>query len=227
MKAHGAWLLFLLAFGCSSSHPLADADGALGPGGAAVGGTGGALGPSGAAGGATTDEADAGAAHGPSGTADGAPADCGPPMETAPCRTDSDCRSAYLVCVPPDYVTVTICRDPNASPDPSCPVFPELSAAPICPQTIRVTSTICEVRYQRPCTVDSDCGPAGYMCVSGGCRQTLSGAACNSASDCPTEWDCYAPCACPGSGVSAKTVCVPPFAQFGCPECPAVTSDGG
>ena len=220
MKAQGAWLLFLLAFGCSSSHPLADdaSGGALSPGGAAAGGSSG-----GAAGGSPVAD-DAGGARGISEAPDGgAPTDCGPPTETAPCRTDSDCRSAYLICVPPDYETIELCRDPDAGVDPfpACPSFPAYATAPICPQTVRVTSTVCEVRYQRPCTVDSDCGPAGFMCVGGGCRQTLSGAPCNSASDCPTEWQCYAPCACPTSGIAATTVCVPPFAQFGCPACPA------
>jgi hypothetical protein len=230
MRAPGTWLLFLLALGCSTSRPLGDAPGgALGPSGAGAtlgssdgtGGAGGALGQSGAAGGATDD--DAGSALRPSDTVDGSSVDCGPPTETAPCRTDFDCRSAYLVCVPPDYVTIELCRDPDAGADPSpaCPVFPQYATAPSCPQTVRVTSTVCEVRYQRPCTVDSDCGPAGFMCAGGGCRQTQSGAPCNSASDCPTGWQCYAPCACSTSGVAATSVCEPPFAQFGCPACPA------
>jgi len=147
--------------------------------------------------------------------------DCGPPMELAPCRGDSDCHSAYLVCVPPDYVGVTVCRNPDvgATRNPACLSYPELATAPLCPTTVKVTSAICEVRYQRPCTMDADCGAIGFTCMSGRCERALASTPCNSASDCPAEWDCYVPCACPG--IRDAKVCEPPFVEFNCPECPA------
>jgi hypothetical protein len=179
----------LAAASCQSSHPLQGSDGDSDP----------------AVSFAT-----------PDGSPDaGASADCGPPMEFAPCRFDPDCRSAYLVCVPPD-VTITLCRDPDAGVDPTCPSFPEFSTAPVCPATVQVTSTVCEVRYQRPCTVDADCGPAGFTCMGGRCQQQ-TGRQCTTASECPNEWGCYAPCGCPGT--LETTVCEPPFAEFRCPAC--------
>jgi hypothetical protein len=215
MKAHGKWLLLLLATGCSSPHPLENdaSENARGSGGAAGDAPGGAAGgaPGGAAGGAT--------GGAPGASTDGGSVDCGPPMRLAPCRTNSDCRSAYLVCVPPDYVTIELCRDPDAGvePDPACPFSPEFSTAPICPQTVRVTSPVCEVRYQRPCTVDGDCGPAGFICTTGSCQWPDPPGPCASASECPAEWSCSAPCACPGT--VAMKVCEPPFAEFHCPPC--------
>jgi hypothetical protein len=183
-------LAALAAASCQSSHPLHGSDGAADP---------------------------AGSFATPDGSPDSiASTDCGPPMELAPCRFDSDCRSAYLVCVLPDYVTITLCRDPDADVEPACASFPELSTAPTCPATVQVTSTVCEVRYQRACTVDADCSPAGFMCLDGRC-QRQPGMPCTTDSECPNEWRCYAPCACPGT--QETKVCEPPFAEFGCPEC--------
>jgi hypothetical protein len=142
--------------------------------------------------------------------------DCGP-MENLPCRFDSDCRDAYLACVPPGYVTIDVCRDPVIQTDPACPYYAVESSAPLCPQTVQVTSTVCEVRYQHPCTIDTDCGPAGFTCVNTGCQPQTS-AACETAADCPTGWECYVPCACPG--VRDAKFCQPPFAVSFCPACP-------
>jgi hypothetical protein len=190
MKVHARsiGLLAVLA-GCSSSHPLDGADGASEPG-------------------------DALAEH----TTEGA--DCGPPMELAPCRADSDCRSAYLMCVTPDYVTITVCRDPEQTDagvfDPACPSFPELASAPTCPGTVDVTSTVCEARYKRPCTVDADCGPTGFTCTSGRCETKQPSITCSTEADCPAEWGCYAPCSCTATG---PKVCEPPFIELHCPGC--------
>jgi hypothetical protein len=149
-------------------------------------------------------------------------------MALAACRRDTDCRSAYLICVPPDYVTIEVCRDPDSGADASaadyaCPVFPELFTGPICPHNVNVTSTVCEVRYQRPCAVDADCGPVGFSCMSGRCEQKPF-VRCSSAADCPMEWDCYVPCGCPG--IRDTKSCQPPFVDYHCPEC-SVASDGG
>jgi hypothetical protein len=191
MRGGAAWMVSVAAIAaCSATHPLAGPD--------------------------ATDAADAGAPDAASSEA------CGPPMELLPCRTDSDCRSAYLVCVPPDYATVTLCVEPDASLEPDCPdapVFPELSTAPLCPREVQVTSPVCEVRWQRPCAADSDCGPAGFVCTDGRCRHDAA-PACTTASDCPAEWLCSAPCACPGTQVT--TTCQPPFAIYRCPACAPV-----
>jgi hypothetical protein len=187
------------AAGCTSTP-------ALGPDGSSASGVSGAAAAGGGGGSAV-------------GTDAGPGVDCGPPYESAPCRADSDCRSAYLVCVPPDYETIELCRDPDAGvvPDPACPLFPEYDSAPICPQTVRVTSPVCEVRYQRPCTVDTDCGPVGFACTSGRCQAPDPAVTCTTAADCPTEWDCYVPCACPG--LRETKYCEPPFVEFHCPNC--------
>jgi hypothetical protein len=189
MKAHWAWIVSLVAAaGCSSSHPLDD-------------GTGGALGPS-----------DGAAGDRPASNA----ADCGPPQPLAPCRADSDCHSAYLVCAAPN-VTITFCRDADAgtTADPACPSFPELADAPICPRWVQITSNVCDVRFQLPCTVDGDCGPTGFQCMSGRCNQSAS-MPCTTDADCPNEWACYAPCACHGG---EPKVCEPPFIEIHCPNC--------
>jgi hypothetical protein len=192
MKVGSSWMLVLVVMaGCSSSHPLDDPDAAAGSSDALVDG--------------------------------GQPSqgvDCGPPMQFAPCRVDSDCHSAYLVCVAPDYATLTVCRDPNepesdAGVDPACPTFAELATAPICPQSVRVTSSVCEIRYQRDCATDADCGPA-FVCSGSRCQQASSAVACATAADCPAEWDCAAPCACTAG---APKSCLPPFAEFHCPAC--------
>lgn len=208
----------VIAGACGSLAP----SGGLGNYGAATDsgtladGNWGGLGGAGGVAGTTGRSASAG-----SGGAIGLPADCGPPRESAPCRVDSDCRSEYLVCVPPDK-TIEICREPDGGADgnPACPAFPELSSAPICPQTVGITSTACAIRYQRPCAADSDCGPAGFSCVAGQCQTPEPAVPCSTAADCPKEWDCYVPCAC--SGVRETETCEPPFAVFHCPNCVTV-----
>jgi hypothetical protein len=240
------WILLLAATaGCSSSHPLRDVRDSSPPSDGLVDAD------SGSAASASTDSASADAASTDVVSTDSASADttdsaastdsastdsgstdsaidyagCGPPMEFATCRTDSDCRSAYLVCVPPGYVTIQVCRDPDAGvdPGPACPFYPEYDTAPICPRVVNVRSTVCELRYQHPCTVDADCGPEGFTCARGHCQEKpIMG--CSTAADCPAEWDCYAPCAC--SGVRAVKSCEPPFVEFHCPVC-VVAADGG
>jgi len=142
---------------------------------------------------------------------------CPPPIPTSPCRVDSDCKNRFLVCESPTG-GVFVCRDPEAVVDLSCP-SPQVdtSKVPSCPATVPVPYSVCQVRYQLPCAVDKDCGPAGFTCVGGRCQGSAPTNVCATAADCPTGWECYAPCACPG--VDAGTVCEPPFAVFGCPAC--------
>ena len=225
MKARSAWILLLVVAGCSSSSPLTEDGGTSGPSAptadamadrlVTTGGDGGA--------GARGDAVAPGDARD-----DAAAPDCGPPTPSTPCRTDADCGDPYLICVPTDYGSVTVCRypDQDAGINPACPSFPVLAAAPICPTMVQVTSPVCEIRYQRQCTVDTDCGPAGFTCTDGGCNTLAadSGKACATAADCPTGWDCYVSCPCPITN-DTKT-CMPPFAvNFGCGG--GCISDGG
>ena len=201
MKADRIALLVVLA-GCSSSHPLGGADASVGAGGDG--------------GGDGTVEAGSSVE---AGTADRTGADCGPPMPLIPCRTNSDCRSAYLICEPPKNETLEFCRDPDAGVDPSmndCPIYPEAIGAPICPHSVQITSPVCEVRYLRPCVVDADCGPAGFTCVSSHCDDGAF-KPCGSDSDCSPEWQCSVGCGCPGA--DAGTHCFPPFIVLRCPNC--------
>jgi hypothetical protein len=212
MKARSAWIFWLVVAGCSSSHPLED-----------DGGTEGLSGPTADAGAdrfgsAGGDGADAGA---------GAP-DCGPPEPYIPCRTDADCGNPYLVCLPTGNDSVTVCRDPDqdAGINPACPSYAVWAAAPLCPTDETVTSPVCQIRYQRQCTVDTDCGPAGFTCTASGCSFLAadSGKECATAADCPTGWLCYVDCPCPGT--SDTKTCIPPFAvDFGCGA--GCISDGG
>ena len=85
----------------------------------------------------------------------------------------------------------------------------------------------CAIRYDRPCTVDSDCGPAGYICTpacpdagSASCSACLGGTSCNhcvvnapstpctSDDQCLTGWSCYDLC---NTGNPATLACRPPF----------------
>lgn len=154
------------------------------------------------------------------GPADGAPGadvgECPAPIPSSPCRVDSDCQNPYLVCERPNG-GVFVCRDPQAVVDLACPSLVDATNVPTCPTTEPVPYSVCTVRYQRPCTVDMDCGPAGFMCTGGRCEGAGSLTTCSTAADCPAAWDCYAPCACPG--IEGTKVCEPPFAEFGCPAC--------
>jgi hypothetical protein len=140
------------------------------------------------------------------------------------CAVDSDCHNAYLFCGQLVGST-TACRDADAAVADGCAPR-ELADLPTCPATIDVTLKQCGVRYQRPCRVDADCGPA-LTCVSsqpstcptgmacGNC-QAPSPVTCVTKTDCPKEWDCYAACACTPN---EQTYCFPPFEIFRCPEC--------
>jgi len=157
----------------------------------------------------------------PSGSADGA-GGCPAPIPTSPCRVDSDCQNPYLVCKPTDGVTV--CRDPDAVVDPACPSPVHPTNLPICPTTEPAPYDVCLVRYQLPCIVDKDCGPAGFACVGGRCQGTAASNSCSTKSDCSSGWDCVTFCPCPPRDAGKQ--CEPPFAVVNCPAC-IVASDGG
>lgn len=174
----------------------------------------------GADGGGRTGAGGSGAATG----ADGSFPAQGNPM--SPCSVDSDCGNAYLTCVPQ---TVYACRDPGA--DAGSGPSKDL---PICPTTAQVTENQCTVRYQLPCQVDSDCGPAGFTCdhscsnsgtSCGICSEDGPGP-CSSDDQCPQGWSCYTPCPC-GSTPFTGGSCNPPFAIFNCPACITTSVDGG
>ena len=149
-------------------------------------------------------------------------------MPLAPCLVDSDCHSAYLFCGPP-LGTVTFCRDADAAVD-ECAVAAFVDP-PTCPAVKYITDDLCGVRYQRPCKVDSECGP-GFMCDASAAGTCPTGSpagtpcgrcqapppqTCVTKADCPKEWDCNAGCACTPD---AQTYCIPPFEIFRCPSCP-------
>jgi hypothetical protein len=213
--------------GCGSSGPLDVDAGSSGGGGlAAAGRVGGEAGAS--AGGGAGGRAGASAGGGA-----GADVDAGCPDPYAqssqpddPCAVDSDCQSNFLACRP---TTVDVCRDANDGALPAACVPPALANVPVCPTTAPVTLGLCAVRYQLPCTVDSDCGPAGFSCSSGSCQQD-SGGPCETDTDCLIGWSCYVPCPCPSPPSTEppqppqppqQASCEPPFATFACPACPA------
>lgn len=155
----------------------------------------------------------------PSGPADGGGAEvgaCPAPIPTSPCRTDSDCQNPYLVCEHPTG-GVFVCRDSEAVVNPSCPSPVHPTNLPICPTTEPVPYDVCLVRYQLPCAVDTDCGPAGFACEGGRCGGTAASNSCTTASDCPTGWDCVTFCPCPPRETGKQ--CEPPFAVVNCPAC--------
>jgi hypothetical protein len=235
----GLWLSLvcsLTTLGCGRQR-LDDASGSGSSSGGFVGSAGapkiaGAAGMTSMTGSAGTHVTGSAGATGSGGTAagDGAPdaGACGDPYANsstpfAPCAVDSDCHSAYLFCGTPQG-NLEACRDVDAAVD-DCPP-PGFADLPICPVTKMITANLCGVRYQRPCNVDSDCGP-GFTCnLSGastcpagspcGMCQTPPATACVTKADCPKEWDCYAPCACTPN---AQTYCLAPFAEFRCPQC--------
>jgi hypothetical protein len=197
---YGVMLIVAIGVDCDSSHALHDADGASPPG---------------------TDGTPAGQIPDGSTAGQGPEAGCPAPGPLTPCRIDSDCRNPFLACERPSG-GVFSCRDPEATADLACPSLVDLSNIPICPTTAPVTYAVCTISYQRPCSVESDCGPAGFVCEGGRCQGSQSVMACTSATECPTGWDCYAPCPCPTADAGTPTkVCEPPFAAFGCPACPA------
>jgi len=57
----------------------------------------------------------------------------------------------------PPQATVEACRGADAAVD-DC-VAPAFADLPICPATKKITANLCGIRYQRPCNLDSDCGP--------------------------------------------------------------------
>ena len=141
------------------------------------------------------------------------------PMQ--PCAVDSDCHDPYLVCL---RSTVDTCRDATATAEELACTAPWTANAPACPETGRVAAGLCEARYQLGCRKDGDCGPAGFACANGQCQQQAP-QPCATTADCPVEWECSAPCACPGS--ARPRVCVQPFARFSCPACGPVPDDAG
>jgi hypothetical protein len=148
---------------------------------------------------------------------------CPAPIPTSPCRADSDCQNPYLVCEHPTG-GVFVCRDPEAVVDPACASPVPLTNLPICPTTEPVPYDVCLVRYQRPCAVAADCGPAGFACTRGTCEGTPASSSCTTAAECPTGWDCVTPCPCPSR--EAGRTCEPPFAVVNCPAC-IVEPDSG
>jgi hypothetical protein len=147
------------------------------------------------------------------------------------CSYDGGCGNPFLVCAPSNGVA---CRDPDAS-------APVSSGLPVCPMTAPVTLDLCAVRYDLPCRVDSDCGPAGFTCnrqaVSscegaaadtdcGYCDGQAQEGPCTGDGDCPAGWSCYSPCPCATSSATAMG-CYPPFAAFGCPACIVTVPDAG
>ncbi len=236
------WLLvvcFVTAIACGGA-PLGTGSGSAGGAGAAgaTSGSAGATSGSGTAGATgiagTPNVSGSAGATGSGAETDGDGGDgaadagaCGDPyanssMPLAPCAVDSDCHSAYLFCGAPQG-TVDACRDADAAVDDCAP--PAFADLPICPMTKQITANLCGIRYQRPCNIDSDCGPGltcdlsgASTCPAGPCGtcQTPPPAACVTNADCPKEWDCYAACACTPN---EQTHCFPPFEIFHCPEC--------
>jgi hypothetical protein len=117
-------------------------------------------------------DADGSAARtGPDGAPDAEVGGCPAPTPTSPCRVDSDCQNPYLVCERPSG-GVFICRDPQAIVDPACPPLVDATNVPACPTTEPVPYPVCTISYQRPCAVDMDCGPVGFICTNGRCQGT-------------------------------------------------------
>ena len=156
----------------------------------------------------------AAAPTGADGASDAEVGACPVPTFLSPCRVDSDCQNPYLVCERSGGVIA--CRDPQATVNPACPPLVDMTNVPACPMTEPAPFPVCTVRYQLPCTVDTDCGPV-FTCTRGRCQSAPTATTCSTAADCPTAWDCYAPCACPGT--AGTKVCEPPFAVFNCPAC--------
>ena len=162
------------------------------------------------------------ASAGTDGGGGNAPQAQGQPMSL--CSADSECDNPYLTCVPQTFYA---CRDPGAA------VADAGSALPICPATEQVTENLCTVRYQLPCQIDSDCGPAGFTCDhscwNGGAPCGICSeegdSSCRNDNQCPQGWSCYTPCPC-GDTTPGTGICNPPFAMFSCPIC-VTQVDGG
>lgn len=130
------------------------------------------------------------------------------------CEADADCHDPYLACAP---------------------VHVEVGGAP-------ETQNLCVPSYQRECTRNSDCGPAGFTCNTNGpsicsadeCHKTSEcnpvSKACETDGECPSGWSCFAATGGPGgppvgddagdeygdaqsSYASAKS-CYPPYSMF-------------
>jgi hypothetical protein len=149
-----------------------------------------------------------------------------------PCVDDSDCGNAYLTCVPQ---VVMGCHDADAGVDAGS-VFANL---PVCPTIGQVTRNQCAARYEQPCQLDKDCGPAGFTCTpactDGGagasCGLCPDGTSCNLCAEetpspctadaqCPQGWSCSDLCPCGDADDALRKTCNPP--QFLPVECPAV-----
>jgi hypothetical protein len=131
--------------------------------------------------------------------------------EGMPCDTSTDCGNDFLVCVP---THVEVCAYP-------------------CDASTPTVLNLCQVRYQLPCQIDSDCG-AGFTCaedaeavcslVTGSCmhysRCRSQYTLCTSDGNCPKGWSCYSPgpayCGPNGCDPDAgpPKACYPPFAEF-------------
>jgi hypothetical protein len=141
------------------------------------------------------------------------------------CTSDADCGNPYLTCaLPPGTVCGPVSDPPVNDAGYTCG-----------PGTFRV----CTARYNLPCQVDTDCGPAGFACINSGCgwvngvpvtdcphcEPTGSGP-CSSDGDCPQGWSCFSPCPCP-TGTPLPKSCNPPFETWACPVCIVASVDGG
>jgi hypothetical protein len=131
-----------------------------------------------------------------------------------PCATDSDCHHPFLECA---QQTVESCNGIPRPQDTGCP-SPFPADLPICPETARISVRLCAVRYQEPCVIDSDCGPGGFVCTRGACQEQ-GGGLCETESDCPQGWDCFAPCPCASRDAAEHRGCYAPFTMLHCPLC--------
>ena len=143
-----------------------------------------------------------------------------------PCTTDADCGNPYLTCSSANGTVCGPVSDASAA-----------DSGYVCaPATVHA----CTVRYNIQCQIDTDCGPAGFVCRHGPCGESIDGVEvqdcrlcdetgggpCSLDADCPHGWSCYSPCFCPTNAPYAKG-CYPPFEVFSCPGCGIKIVDGG
>jgi len=103
-----------------------------------------------------------------------------------------------------------------------------------------VHTALTEDAFRLQCEVDTDCGPAAFVCRHGPCGewidgvevpdcrlcQQTGGGPCSIDADCPQGWSCHSPCFCPTNPSYSKG-CYPPFSVFSCPGCAVEIVDGG